>query len=71
MPILIVARNLWDFSPLSRLFKSLGAETYNSYLIVLIDWAMSRLFAFNLRYHRVRIWHKFGPSAVYYVLTKT
>lgn len=67
----VVARNLWDFSPLSRLFKLLGAETYNSYLIVLIDRAMSRLFAFNHRYHRVRIWHKFGPSAVYYVLTKT
>ena len=67
----VVARNLWDFSPLSRLCKLLDVETYNSYVIVLIDRVMSKLFALNLRYHRVRIWHKFGPSAAYYVLTKT
>ena len=67
----VVARNLWDFSPLSRLCKMLGVATYNSYLVVLIDRVMSKLFGLNTRYHRVRMWHKFGSSSVYYVLTKT
>ena len=66
-----VARNLWDFSPLARLCKMVRVETYNSYLIVLLDRLMSRLFGLNTRYHRVLMRHKFGPAAAYYVLTKT
>ena len=67
----VVARNLWGFSPLSRICKVLGIDTYNSYFVVLVDRVLSRLFKLNARYHRVALLHKFGPSSSYYVLTKT
>ena len=55
-----VSRHLWAFSPLKRLATVVGSPTYNSGFYVWCDYLISKLFWFNSRYHRVRIWHNSG-----------
>ncbi|MBE9028910.1 class I SAM-dependent methyltransferase [filamentous cyanobacterium LEGE 11480] len=58
------------FSATSAIASKLRIDPYNSRVATLADSALSRVFAWNDRYHRVKLREKFGPTSVYYVLRK-
>jgi len=63
-------RALCDFSPLGRLAAKLGIRIFSFPAGVLADSLLSNIFAFNRRYHRTSIWHKFAPASLALVLKK-
>jgi len=58
------------FPAISKILKILGVETYNNYAMTLADKLLSVALAWNIKYHRTRLYHKFGPSSAYYILEK-
>lgn len=65
----VVRRSLCDFPPLHKVASGLGIDTYNTSLTV-ADAIFSRAFSWNIRYHRTRLYEKFAPASVFFVLTK-
>lgn len=60
-----------DFAPIAKLGKILKIENiYNSPAITKLDALFCKMFAWNLRYHNERIWHKVAPSSIYWVCQK-
>lgn len=58
------------FPLLPKLVVKIGAAAYNSYTVTLADALLSKIFSWNLKYHRTRLRDKFAPASVYYVLEK-
>jgi 2-polyprenyl-3-methyl-5-hydroxy-6-metoxy-1,4-benzoquinol methylase len=66
----IIKETLCDF-PLTRpVFGPFGTDVFNSKAATIADVAMSRLFAWNLRYHSVKKWQKLRPASCAMVLKK-
>lgn len=61
-------RGLCYFPPLIRLAAKVGLRPFDSTPVVRLDSLLSRLSAFNTRYHRDSFTRKFAPSSVFYVL---
>lgn len=54
-----------------RLARLFGIEfAYNSRPMVVIDRLLSRLTAWNMRYHRTAAWQKIAPTSLFVVATK-
>lgn len=66
----VVHKSLCHFPVVPKVAKKFGVAAYNSQLLTAIDSLLSILFSWNLKYHRTRSFEKFGPAAVYYVLTR-
>lgn len=63
-------RTLCVFPIIPRLANSLGITTYNNTAMTIADALLSKMFSWNIRYHRTRLFEKFAPACVYYVLNK-
>ena len=61
---------LYDFAPFQRVMANLGKPAFSNALATWVDAVLSRLFAFNTRYHRPRTLEKFGPASLALVLRK-
>ncbi len=66
----IAKLTLFDFPPLGRLLSHFGVSTFAQRSTTVLDHAFSKIFAFNIKYHRVTTLDKFGPASVYLVLHK-
>jgi len=62
--------SLCHFPLLPRLANKIGVAAYNNYLLTVTDTFLSKLFSWNKVYHRTKLYEKFAPAAVYYVLEK-
>jgi SAM-dependent methyltransferase len=58
------------FPVVPRLAGKFGTTAYSDKNLTLLDAILSRMFCWNRKYHRVRLFEKFGPASIYYVLTK-
>lgn len=47
-----------------------GVAAYNNYALTLADSFLSKMFSWNIIYHRTKFHEKFAPASVYYVLEK-
>lgn len=63
-------RALCIFPLIPKCVSKLGVDAYNSPLLTWLDDGLSRLFAWNIRYHRIGVFQKLAPASVYYVLIK-
>lgn len=61
---------LFGFQPLVRSVVRLGGKPYASVLVTRMDRFLSRLFAWNIRYHREKLIHRIAPTSVFIVATK-
>lgn len=59
------------FQPLRFLSKFSRIDIYNNKFFTIVDLFLCKIFFWNVAYHKTRIWQKFGPSSIYYVLQKT
>ncbi|TKB65777.1 MAG: class I SAM-dependent methyltransferase [Nitrospira sp.] len=66
----IVRLTQFDFAPLGRLLSYFGVSTFSHRSTTVLDYALSQIFAFNKKYHRVTRLEKFGPASVYMCLLK-
>lgn len=66
----VVRHALHTFRPWTVLAARMGLEVYNLNWCTRVDRLLSMLFAWNTVYHPTRLWHRFRPVSVYYVLTK-
>lgn len=66
----ISSKTLFDFAPLGRILSILGIATFAHKTTTILDYLLSRIFAFNKKYHRVSTLEKFGPASLYLVLRK-
>lgn len=58
------------FPPLSKLVARFGVSVYGRGWLTGLDILLSRLFAWNLRYHATSPWHRVRPVSLYLVLSK-
>jgi len=58
------------FQPLRFFSKYSNIDIYNNKFYIFFDLVFSKIFSWNIRYHKERIWQKFGPTSVYYVVRK-
>jgi len=63
-------RNFHEFPLISKLWVNYNIQVFNSLFFMYIDKILSKLFSFNTKYHRTKIFEKFGPCYVFYVLQK-
>lgn len=67
----IKKRSFCNFPIVPKIANRLGTSAYNNYTLTIIDSILSRLFSFNVKYHRTKAYEKFGPASVFYVLEKS
>ena len=68
----IIVENLIGFSPMQKLLDKLRFKNYwNSKIIVKIDWLFCKVFAWNYKYHRTKLFDRFAPSTGYWVVSKS
>ncbi len=66
----ICARSLCNFPLIPKLANKVGIAAYNNSFLTTVDILLSRMFSWNIKYHRTRWYEKFAPAAAYYVLEK-
>lgn len=66
----ICARSLCNFPIIPKIANKVGVATYNNSVLTIADILLSRMFFWNMKYHRTRWYEKLAPAAVYYVLEK-
>jgi len=66
----VVHEALCMFPLVPRFWRLFGRAAYNAPTAAALDDCLARLFAWNLRYHRVRPWEKLCPTNVFSVLQK-
>lgn len=62
----VIAKNYCFFSPILRLFNFIKLNV-NSYIVIYIDFILSKLFSWNIYYYRNNIFKKIAPGAVYII----
>lgn len=63
-------RALCHFPVVPKVANRIGVAAYNNRVLTAADSLLCQFFSWNTKYHRTRIWEKFGPASAYYVLTK-
>ncbi len=58
------------YPPLAVACRKVNVNAYNSKIIVYLDLLLSKLFRWNYKYHRVKLFDKFAPASDYYVCIK-
>ncbi|MBZ0256159.1 methyltransferase domain-containing protein [bacterium] len=66
----VLHETLTGFPLVYKPAKKLGWQVYNSTTLTKLDFMFSKIFAWNLRYHRSSVIQKISPTAVYMVLKK-
>lgn len=66
----ILQRTFFDFSVIPRIGSWFNFSVYNNKVTTMLDAFLSKIFSFNTTYHRTKVWKRFGPSSVFYVLRK-
>ena len=67
----VVSERLCMFPATAKLASAAGQAAYNSPFATRLDAVLSRILAWNLRYHATSLPAKFRPTSVYYVLRVT
>jgi SAM-dependent methyltransferase len=67
----IVREKLVNFPIIPKICDAMNFHVYNNYFVTKIDLLMSKLFCWNIKYHRTSIWDKFGPASIFFTLKKT
>jgi SAM-dependent methyltransferase len=62
----IVTKHYCFFSPVLKLFNFIKLGI-NSYIVIYIDFILSKLFSWNIYYFRNNIFKKFAPGSVYII----
>ena len=62
--------SLCVFPLLAKLANKIGVAAYNNYAITLTDTLLSKVFSWNIKYHRTKLHEKIAPASVYFVLEK-
>ncbi len=65
-----VAKSYCVFPLIPKLANVINTKAYNSKALTLTDVFLSKLFAWNIRYHTRTFLHKFRPASVYFYLRK-
>lgn len=65
-----IRRSLCAFPVIPKLASTFGVSAYNNPALTVADSLVSRLFAWNTKYHRVSMFEKLGPVSIFYILTK-
>ena len=58
------------FPPLTKLYKLIRSDVYNSRVATILDDLLSRIFSWNINYHPEKWWQKIRPTSAFYVLHK-
>ena len=67
----VVSRTYCDFAPIIKMGKVLRLRAvYNSPWLTWLDALASRLFSWNLRYHRTNVFQKIAPASIFWVCRK-
>lgn len=66
----VIHETLTGFPLIYKPAKKLGLQVYNSKTLTILDSILSKLFEWNLRYHRTSTLQKISPTAIYIVLKK-
>ncbi len=66
----ILRRSFCGFPVIPRIGRYFNFSVYNNRTMTMMDAVLSKMFAFNTRYHRTKVRHKFGPGSLCYVLKK-
>lgn len=66
----VKSRSLCDFRPIPAVAAKFGVSAFNSASLVAVDSILSKLFGWNCKYHRTRLFEKFAPASVAFVLQK-
>jgi len=61
---------LFDFGPLGKLMSMFGMAIFSHKSTTMLDYILSQLFAFNIKYHRTGTLEKFGPASIFLILHK-
>ncbi len=48
----------------------IGVAAYNNSMLTHIDRYLSKIFSWNMKYHRLKMYEKFAPASVFYILYK-
>jgi SAM-dependent methyltransferase len=63
-------RSLCNFPIIPKIANKIGVAAYNNSFLTAADALLSQLFSWNIKYHRTKLYEKFAPASVYYVLEK-
>jgi SAM-dependent methyltransferase len=63
-------RSMCNHPLIPKIANKLGLVAYNNYSLTIADAFISQLFPYKMKYHRTKMYEKFSPAAVYYVLEK-
>lgn len=63
-------RALCNFPLIPKIANKIGIVTYNNPALVWLDDVLSKVFSWNIKYHRTNIIAKLAPASVYFVLEK-
>lgn len=66
----VVKKTLCDFAPLQKVFNRIGVCVHDNAILTFGDAILSRIFSFNLQYHRISLRSKIAPGSVFYLLSK-
>jgi len=66
----VIKRSLCVFPMIPVLANKVGVSAYNNYFLTLGDAFLSKLFSSNIKYHRTKLYEKFAPASIYYILEK-
>ena len=67
----VLKRNFHDFPAVSRFWTKFHIQVFNNPFAMYIDRFLSKLFQFNIKYHRTNVIEKLMPNYVFYVLMKS
>tara|TARA_R110002096_G_scaffold418286_2_gene622282 strand:+ start:807 stop:1616 length:810 start_codon:yes stop_codon:yes gene_type:complete len=62
--------SLCFFPLVMMLSNKVGVAAYDNYIVTMADALLSRVFSWNIKYHRTKFHEKFAPTSIYYVLEK-
>lgn len=66
----IINRAICHFPLIPRLSNKININAYNSIILTVVDAFLSKIFSWNINYHRTKLYEKFAPASVFYVLEK-
>ena len=66
----ITRRAYCVFPALPKISDQLSINAYNNPMLTRIDFIVSSLFAWNMKYHRTKLFEKFAPVCICYILQK-
>ncbi|MBU2634762.1 MAG: class I SAM-dependent methyltransferase [Nanoarchaeota archaeon] len=66
----IAHRSFCNFPLIPKIANKLGVAACNNTALTITDTFLSQIFSWNVKYHRTKLFDKFAPASVYYVLEK-